>query len=349
MEEALRQTGTVGKQPGNSVKQGRKRFSQIGLMFFFGTLIVNGVQIAFLALFQVIRPEWVENPTARLMIVMLPMYAVALPLMILLVRRIPAVESRPAEPRRMGAGQIALAFFMCYAIMYLSNMIGSLITLFIGIIKGGAVSNTVAEITGSTSLWFNALVMVIAAPVFEEYIFRKLLVDRLVQFGEWAAVLMSGLMFGLFHGNLNQFVYAFTLGLFLAFVYVKTRNVKYTILLHMLINLLGGVASTWIMKAVGFAEAGDLLAAYPPNTAEQLMTLVQLLPMYMVMGTYVMLLLAIVVIGVVMLCVFRKKFRFAQGETPLPKGKKFSSMFLNIGMLLYVIFWVIIIVLQLLQ
>lgn len=349
MEEMIGQPEMAGGQSGDMVKQGRKRFSEIGLMFFLGTLIVYAVQIGFLALFSAIMPEWTQNPTARLMTVMLPMYVIALPLMILLIRRIPVAESRPVEPRRIGAGQLALAFFMCYAILYISNLTGSFITFFIGILKGSSVNNVVFDVTDSVSLWFNALVMVIVAPVFEEYIFRKLLVDRLVQFGEGAAVLTSALMFGLFHGNLNQFIYAFTLGLFLAFIYVKTRSIKYTVVLHMLVNLLGGVVSTWIMRSVGFVEAGEKLMSVPPNTTEQLMTLVQLLPMFMIMGTYVILLLAIVIIGVVMLCVFRRKFRFAQGESPLPRGKRFSSMFLNVGMLLYVIFWIIMIVLQLLQ
>lgn len=349
MEEMIGQPEMAGGQSGDMVKQGRKRFSEIGLMFFLGTLIVYAVQIGFLALFSAIMPEWTQNSTARLMTVMLPMYVIALPLMILLIRRIPVAESRPVEPRRIGAGQLALAFFMCYAILYISNLTGSFITFFIGILKGSSVNNVVFDVTDSVSLWFNALVMVIVAPVFEEYIFRKLLVDRLVQFGEGAAVLTSALMFGLFHGNLNQFIYAFTLGLFLAFIYVKTRNIKYTVVLHMLVNLLGGVVSTWIMRSVGFVEAGEKLMSVPPNTTEQLMTLVQLLPMFMIMGTYVILLLAIVIIGVVMLCVFRRKFRFAQGESPLPRGKRFSSMFLNVGMLLYVIFWIIMIVLQLLQ
>lgn len=349
MEEMIGQPEMAGGQSGDMVKQGRKRFSEIGLMFFLGTLIVYAVQIGFLALFSAIMPEWTQNPTARLMTVMLPMYVIALPLMILLIRRIPVAESRPVEPRRIGAGQLALAFFMCYAILYISNLTGSFITFFIGILKGSSVNNVVFDVTDSVSLWFNALVMVIVAPVFEEYIFRKLLVDRLVQFGEGAAVLMSALMFGLFHGNLNQFIYAFTLGLFLAFIYVKTRSIKYTVVLHMLVNLLGGVVSTWIMRSVGFVEAGEKLMSVPPNTTEQLMTLVQLLPMFMIMGTYVILLLAMVIIGVVMLCVFRRKFRFAQGESPLPRGKRFSSMFLNVGMLLYMIFWIIMIVLQLLQ
>ena len=42
--------------------------------------------------------------------------------------------------------------------------------------------------------------------------FRKLLIDRIVPFGQRVAVVVSGLAFGLFHGNFYQFFYAFSLG-----------------------------------------------------------------------------------------------------------------------------------------
>ena len=58
-------------------------------------------------------------------------------------------------------------------------------------------------------------------------------------------------MFGLFHGNLNQFVYAFVLGLCFGFIYVKTGNIRYTIGLHMLVNFLGSVLGVAILKWLG--------------------------------------------------------------------------------------------------
>ena len=71
--------------------------------------------------------------------------------------------------------------------------------------------------------------------------------------------MVSGLMFGLFHGNLNQFVYAFVLGLFLAFLYVKTGNLKITIALHMMINFVGGIVSSWLMRMIDLTEYEELM------------------------------------------------------------------------------------------
>ena len=50
------------------------------------------------------------------------------------------------------------------------------------------------------------LTSVIIAPVMEELVFRKYLVDRLVPYGQKTAVVLSGLFFGLFHGNFISFL-----------------------------------------------------------------------------------------------------------------------------------------------
>ncbi|MDL2236926.1 CPBP family intramembrane metalloprotease, partial [Christensenellaceae bacterium OttesenSCG-928-K19] len=76
----------------------------------------------------------------------------------------------------------------------------------------------------------------ILAPIAEEFIFRKLLIDRLARYGQWVAVFTSALLFGLFHGNFSQFFYAFGAGLVFGYVYIKTGKVWYTMLLHGIIN-----------------------------------------------------------------------------------------------------------------
>jgi uncharacterized membrane protein len=52
---------------------------------------------------------------------------------------------------------------------------------------------------------------------------------------------MSALLFGLFHGSLNQLCYAFLLGLVFGYVYIRTGKLRYTIMLHIGINSLSTV------------------------------------------------------------------------------------------------------------
>ena len=88
------------------------------------------------------------------------------------------------------------------------------------------------------------------------------LTERIVKYGELAAVLASGLFFGLFHGNLNQFSYAFLLGLFLGFIYVKTGKLGYTIGLHMAINFIGSSLGTWMLRVTGYMDTMETLTEF---------------------------------------------------------------------------------------
>ena len=78
---------------------------------------------------------------------------------------------------------------------------------------------------------------VVVAPVFEELIFRKLVLDRIGGFGEAPAVLCSALIFGLAHQNAGQFFLAFLLGILFARIYLRTGRIVYTMVLHFMINL----------------------------------------------------------------------------------------------------------------
>jgi membrane protease YdiL (CAAX protease family) len=82
----------------------------------------------------------------------------------------------------------------------------------------------------------------------EEVIYRKLVIDRLRCFGELPALLISGVGFGLIHGNFSQFFYAALIGIVFGYVYLRTGNILHTVLLHMLINLIGGVYTTEIYR-----------------------------------------------------------------------------------------------------
>ena len=179
------------------------------------------------------------------------MYLISMPLMMLLIRRVPAVS---VEKHPMTFLQWLTAFFMCYAIMYLGNLVGLGLTFVIGMVKGSPVDNALVDIATDISPWTALVIMVLCAPVFEELIFRKLLIDRTVKYGEKTAVLFSGIFFGLFHGNLNQFAYAFGLGIFWGFIYVKTGKIRYSICMHMAVNFLGSVASVFLLKSVAYEE-----------------------------------------------------------------------------------------------
>jgi len=70
----------------------------------------------------------------------------------------------------------------------------------------------------------------------EELIYRGVLFHGYRKSGVWIAVLLSAFLFGMMHMNLNQFTYAFVLGVAFAFIVEITGSILPTVLLHMYIN-----------------------------------------------------------------------------------------------------------------
>lgn len=76
-------------------------------------------------------------------------------------------------------------------------------------------------------------------PVCEELIYRGLIYMRMRQYlNVNMAIVVSALLFAIFHGNLVQGIYAFLLGILLAFVYEKYGSLKAPALLHISANML---------------------------------------------------------------------------------------------------------------
>lgn len=323
----------------------KKHFSKLGLMYFVGTMVIYALQYATIGIVEAVAPHLLENNDISLLISMLPMYLIGYPIMIACIKKVPAEQE--AEKKKMSVGQWLVAFIMCYSLVYISNIIGNIVTSIVGVIKQGQVQNTIVDIAMSVSPLTSFVAMVIAAPIMEEYIFRKLLLDRTVKYGEGLSILLSGVIFGLFHGNLNQFAYAFILGCFYGFIYVRTRNVLHTILMHMLNNFMGSILGMFILEKSGFLE---LATAMETASAEELTTLmmnnISGLAIYFI---YVMVLLIIVFAGVILLILKKKKFYVNHTEEELPKGQRFKTVAINTGMLLFSAFWIVQIVVQLFQ
>jgi len=150
------------------------------------------------------------------------------------------------------------------------------------------------------------------------------------------------LVFGLFHGNLVQFAYAFFLGMFFGFIYIKTKNIIYPIILHMIVNFFGSFVSTIILDLSGLstistdATVEEVVAVFMENPAG----------MFIYLGYFLFLIVAVIT-GLVLFITKRTKFVVLPGEITIEKGQRFKTMFLNAGMIIYCIFWLVTIVVQL--
>lgn len=87
------------------------------------------------------------------------------------------------------------------------------------------------------------LTAVIAAPILEELIFRGIILEGLLKnYNPLKAILITNIFFGIAHLNPWQFVGAFIFGIFISWVYMKTRNIFLPVLIHFVNNLVGYLA-----------------------------------------------------------------------------------------------------------
>ncbi len=81
------------------------------------------------------------------------------------------------------------------------------------------------------------LAALIFAPITEELTFRGVCFLRIRALaGKGMTILLSGLLFGIYHMNLVQFVYAFLMGMFFAWLFERYRDVKLTVAAHAMAN-----------------------------------------------------------------------------------------------------------------
>ena len=87
------------------------------------------------------------------------------------------------------------------------------------------------ENTG-TSLLLNLFVIAVLPALLEELMFRGCVLRLLRPYGNFFAILMSSLLFGLMHGNLRQIPFATMVGFCLGFLYIATDNIWIPIGVH---------------------------------------------------------------------------------------------------------------------
>lgn len=139
----------------------------------------------------------------------------------------------------------------------------SMLLEYLANLMGFSINETIQSATGigdSFSMFFYGCIL---APIFEEVLFRGLLLRTMEPFGKKFAIFATAFLFGIFHGNLIQSPFAFTVGLVLGYVTVEYGMI-WAILLHFINNfVLGDLLArltagleAWVGEAIFFGIIG---------------------------------------------------------------------------------------------
>ena len=100
---------------------------------------------------------------------------------------------------------------------------------------------------------------VIVAPILEELIFRGIVLEGFLRnYCPVKAIIWTNVLFGFAHLNPWQFIGAFFMGIFISWVYYKTRNLNLAIFIHMINNLLSYLFLYFTDKPVTEATLNDV-------------------------------------------------------------------------------------------
>ena len=118
------------------------------------------------------------------------------------------------------------------------------------------------RITGNVSVLWMVIWAAVAAPLGEELVCRGLVFRRLRDYlGKWPAIVISGVMFGIYHGNVVQAIYASILGILMAILVEMTGTLWASILFHMGANMISILYSSYAVQMAGWND-GMILAAF---------------------------------------------------------------------------------------
>lgn len=216
----------------------QSRFSRVGLCYFTLMLLTQVLQMGGMMLMG----ELIETTTWGFWVLSyVPLYCIAVPVFVLMMKKL-----APDAPGKSGTQTLSVGGWVRWVVIslsatYILNIVSTLITLLLAQLKGGAVENPLAIAQENSSTLVMLLFAGIIAPVGEEYLFRKVLWDKLGCCGEKLYILLGGFIFAMFHANLSQLLYAFVLGAAFCYIYARTGKLRYTVALHITINIIGSV------------------------------------------------------------------------------------------------------------
>lgn len=306
----------------------KKTFGLIGWGFFAFVVVSTITQQLSVSIFYMLnRVGGGLSGLTTYLISFLPLYLIAFPVLLLIIGKLPKDETGKKD---IDILTLIKCFCMCITIMYIGNVIGTGLSSVIGGFFGKTSNNSLAEIIMNTDMTGTVIFVVILGPIMEEIVFRKILIDRTVKYGERNAMFISALLFGLFHMNLFQFFYAFGIGLIFAYIYIKSRKIGYSIVFHMIINFMGSVVAVQVADSFGEDVMAKLQSGNPEIVTKALT------PSVLMSVIYSLVMIVIFFIGLALLIAGRRKMRLDENGAPFSRKEEKGLVYGNYGMAFFI-------------
>lgn len=171
------------------------------------------------------------------------------PLIYILIFKINVIKCLPI--RKLRISDALLSLLTGYLLIPLVLFINSLSMLFVT----NYLNESQSEIAAYPYL-FQLFLMAVMPPLVEEFVFRGIFYHSYRRNGILGAALMSGLIFGTVHMNINQFCYAIVMGVVFALMVEATGSLWSSVLAHFAINSFSITVSK-LVELYGGSGAAD--------------------------------------------------------------------------------------------
>ena len=312
--------------PGESPWETRKFFSTIGLAY--AVLALSHQLTANLCqyLLLILAPSVLSTWWITWVLSILPLYTVGIGLMWLILKKVPVSPhntdhalslTASVDKPKFHAGHWGILLIIAFGCMTAGGLVGNIIMSVLSGIMDYDYANALNEVMTESPTWATLIAVCVCAPLGEELLFRKLLIDRTRRYGDLPSILLSGILFGLFHGNLFQFFYAAAVGMILAYVYTRTGRYLWCVAMHAIINLMGSI----VIPALAALLPADLITFETP--------IQPLILLFVLLWQYGMLIAG----GILLWTLFPRR-KLSRGKIPLYRENATSLVLRNSGMIL---------------
>lgn len=210
--------------------------------------------------------------------------------------------------RKLRVGQLLLLIMMMYGLTLVGTVMGLPIHSFLSSFTVDNSQSEAVDLSGlllGSGIYFRIICVGILPAIFEELLFRKFLIDRTIRHGEFISCVMSGLMFGMWHGNFQQFFFATFIGILFAFVYIRTGKIIYTMIMHASMNLVTTVITMSLLSEM-IKKMGVGTGINGMNEDELMSSI---MPLLLLLLLWLVILVSFMITGLVMVIKKRKNFK----------------------------------------
>lgn len=143
--------------------------------------------------------------------------------------------------RKMKISNVLLVILLGFMIQPVLTFINALSMVF----SVNITSSFLFDLSGELPFLVTLFLVAVVPAVCEESVYRGFFFSEYRKVSPWHAVLISGLLFGIMHGNLNQFCYATVMGIVFALIIEATGSILSTMLIHFFTNA-GSIVSIYL-------------------------------------------------------------------------------------------------------